>query len=165
MRDAIRGGTEANCGCYFKKFLNQTITEGLGGLAPNAISFALAACPVIENSPVSCVNSCSGKVSDWRCLRCAVTSTDIDRAAGRLVHAMIRLGQLDEEGMTSEYTQIPTSEVASAAHQQLALEAVRQSLRPPTIGVVLAAVSLCNAHFILGQGVKVRNGPGRLSRV
>ena len=86
VRDALRGGTDANCGCYFKKFLNESLAGGL------------------------------------------INATDIDLAAGRLVNAMIRLGQLDEEGMASEYTQIDRSTVGSTAHRQLAVEAARQSI-------------------------------------
>ena len=86
VRDALRGGTEANCGCYYKKFFNQSLADGL------------------------------------------INDTDVDRAAGRLVNAMIRLGQLDEEGMTSEYTNVSMAEVDSAKHRQLALEAAQQSI-------------------------------------
>ena len=50
VRDALLGGTDSNCGCYFDKYLTEAITTGVIGEAT------------------------------------------INLAAGRIIHAMIKLG-------------------------------------------------------------------------
>jgi len=57
-----------------------------------------------------------------------VTHEEIDLAAGRITHAIIRTGGLDAEGLASPYTNIPTTKINDDAAAQLALEAAQQSI-------------------------------------
>lgn len=56
-----------------------------------------------------------------------VTEADIDRALTRLYTARFRLGMFDPDARVP-YAQIPISENHSPAHQQIALEAARESM-------------------------------------
>ena len=57
-----------------------------------------------------------------------VSPETVDLAAGRILTALLRTGQLDDAGRSSAYTQIPKSEVDSAHARKLALEAAEQSI-------------------------------------
>lgn len=57
-----------------------------------------------------------------------VTHKEIDLAAGRITHAVIRTGGLDPQGASSPYTKIPTTKINDNAAAQLALEAAQQSI-------------------------------------
>eukprot|EP01043_Picozoa_sp_COSAG02_P087767 COSAG02_NODE_24986_length_672_cov_0.471204_1_plen_174_part_01 len=57
-----------------------------------------------------------------------VTHGDIDLAAGRITHAVIRTGGLDPQGKDSPYVSIPTTKVNDDEAAQLALEAAQQSI-------------------------------------
>ena len=46
--------------------------------------------------------------------------------AGRITHAVIRTGNLDEEGLSSPYTTIPNTKINDEDAAQLALEAAQQ---------------------------------------
>jgi beta-glucosidase len=85
---ALFGGTDVNCGCYYKNWLNYALGNKTSGL----------------------------------------TSTAVDLAAGRVANALIRVGALDAEGMSSPFTKIPTTVVDNAAARALAMEAAQQSI-------------------------------------
>ena len=57
-----------------------------------------------------------------------VSSHEIDLAAGRITHAVIRTGGLDPQGEDSPYTKIPRTKINDDAAAQLALEAAQQSI-------------------------------------
>ena len=58
----------------------------------------------------------------------AVSPATVDLAAGRVMNALIRTGQLDQLGRNSSYANTPLSVVDSAEARLLALEAARQSI-------------------------------------
>eukprot|EP01043_Picozoa_sp_COSAG02_P027496 COSAG02_NODE_1626_length_11587_cov_49.302577_7_plen_337_part_00 len=57
-----------------------------------------------------------------------LTSNAVDLAAGRVANALIRVGALDAEGMSSPFTRIPTTVVDNAAARALAMQAAQQSI-------------------------------------
>lgn len=57
-----------------------------------------------------------------------ITHNDIDLAAGRITHAVIRTGGLDPQGKDSPYASIPTTKINDDAAARLALEAAQQSI-------------------------------------
>jgi beta-D-xylosidase 4 len=69
-----------------------------------------------------------------------LNASSVDLAAGRVINALIRTGELDAEGAASPFTRIPTTVVDNAAARALAREAGQQSIvllenRPPAATV------------------------------
>ena len=113
---------------------NGYVVSDCGGVA--AVRNAHKYCSTLETAGTLCLKAgldleCGDEVYDEPLLRAyrlgMVTDADIDTAATRVLTARMRLGLFDS-GKNNPYTRIPASVIGSPEHQQVALDAARQSI-------------------------------------
>lgn len=113
---------------------NGYVVSDCGGVA--AVRNAHKYCSTLETAGTLCLKAgldleCGDEVYDEPLLRAyrlgMVTDADIDTAATRVLTARMRLGIFDS-GKNNPYTRIPASVIGSPEHQQVALDAARQSI-------------------------------------
>jgi beta-glucosidase len=138
-------------------FLEDTVSTGHGVTAD-----------VVESAAYALKNGCDMAIGTEMVNNVAealkrglITEADLDRAAGRILRVMARIGALDPE-KASPYAKVPTSVIASPKHRALSLSSATRSLvllkndgvlplAPSVKTVAVSGPTAADAEVLLGN--------------